>query len=59
VENATDWKYTGAVVPGYPDLHPKMQDFRSEFWRLHRLLPGEFGSTGEKDGPPPAVGGYS
>jgi hypothetical protein len=29
------WPYTGAVVPGYPDLHPLAEDFWPLFWKLY------------------------
>ena len=52
VEKSADWKYTGAVVPGYPQLHPKMRDYWSEFWKLYRLLLVKHEVVGKKDGPP-------
>ena len=32
---ATEWAYTGCVVPGYPALHPLAEDFWEIFWRIH------------------------
>jgi len=34
VEKADDWKYNGAVVPGYPTLHPLQPDFWPKFWKI-------------------------
>ena len=28
------WKYNGAVVPGYPTLHPFAPDFWPKFWKI-------------------------
>jgi putative transposase len=30
-----DWDFCGAVVPGYPTLHPLKPDFWEKFWKLH------------------------
>ena len=30
------WAFSGAVVPGYPALHPLEADFWSLFWKLYR-----------------------
>jgi hypothetical protein len=30
-----DWPFTGAVVPGYPTLHPLQDDFWSKFWKIY------------------------
>ena len=51
VGQSADWKYTGAVVPGYPQLHPKMRDFWGEYWKLHRLLVAKH--AGDRRGEPP------
>jgi len=41
------WPYTGCMVPGYPDLHPRQTDFWSKFWRLYdaAALRGTIGKT--------------
>jgi hypothetical protein len=31
VSNPSDWEFTGALVPGYPDLHPVRQ---RKFWEV-------------------------
>ena len=36
VATARDWPYLGAVVPGYPKLHPLSQDFWPLFWKLYQ-----------------------
>ena len=53
VGDAVEWKFTGTVVLGYPDLHPRQKDFREDYWKLYRLL-----VAGRKECPPPSVGGY-
>jgi REP element-mobilizing transposase RayT len=35
VEKATGWPYLGAVVPGYPDLHPLEESFWETFWKIY------------------------
>ncbi|MDD5141703.1 MAG: hypothetical protein PHY43_15750 [Verrucomicrobiales bacterium] len=30
-----EWPFGGAVVPGYPKLHPLQNDFWRKFWKLH------------------------
>ena len=31
-----DWPYCGAIIPGYPTLHPLQEDFWPLFWKLFR-----------------------
>jgi REP element-mobilizing transposase RayT len=35
VEQAGDWPFAGAVVPGFPALHPAQEDFWEKFWKLY------------------------
>jgi putative transposase len=35
VRQAADWKFSGAIVPGYPTLHPLKADFWEKFWKLY------------------------
>lgn len=35
VEHPKDWPYLGAIVPGYPFLHPLGEDFWELFWKLY------------------------
>ena len=35
VNHPRDWPYLGAVVPGYPFLHPLEEDFWELFWKLY------------------------
>ena len=30
-----DWKFCGAIVPGYPTLHPLAVDFWEKYWKLY------------------------
>ena len=36
VAEAGDWPYIGAVVPGYPALHPLAENFWPRFWKLYQ-----------------------
>jgi hypothetical protein len=29
------WPFCGAIVPGYPKLHPLAEDFWPKFWKLY------------------------
>jgi len=31
----SDWPFSGAVVPGYPDLYPFQEDFWELFWEIY------------------------
>lgn len=35
VTQAADWKFSGAIVPGFPTLHPLATDFWEKFWKLY------------------------
>jgi len=35
VAHPRDWPHLGAVVPGYPFLHPLAEDFWPLFWKLY------------------------
>jgi hypothetical protein len=35
VKREADWKFCGAVIPGYPDLHPLAEDYGELFWKLY------------------------
>ena len=35
VNNPQDWPFCGAIVPGYPTLHPFHDDFWPLFWKLY------------------------
>jgi REP element-mobilizing transposase RayT len=35
VEHPSDWPYLGAILPGYPFLHPLDADFWELFWKLY------------------------
>ncbi len=35
VEHPKDWPFAGAVVPGYPEIHPLEEDFLRLFWKLY------------------------
>jgi REP element-mobilizing transposase RayT len=36
VENVNDWPFAGAIVPGYPTLHPLRNGFWPLFWKLYQ-----------------------
>ncbi len=35
VKHPKDWPFAGAIVPGYPALHPLEDDFWLKFWKLY------------------------
>ena len=35
VKHPRDWAFLGAMVPGYPKLHPLDHDFWPKFWKLY------------------------
>jgi putative transposase len=35
VNHPREWPSSGAIVPGYPVLHPLDDDFWPKFWKLH------------------------
>jgi putative transposase len=41
VDQARNWEYLGAVVPGYPTLHPLDENFWELFWKLYWKLRGD------------------
>jgi REP element-mobilizing transposase RayT len=38
VKHPKDWPFAGAIVPGYPELHPLEQDFWPLFWKLYLAM---------------------
>jgi putative transposase len=32
---SAEWKFTGAIVPGYPTLHPLQENFWPKFWKFY------------------------
>lgn len=46
VSEASDWQYTGSLVPGYPNLHPLRSGFWDRVWRLYQAAI-EQGSAGK------------
>jgi putative transposase len=35
VEKPNQWPYSGAVIPGYPTLHPLEPRYWERFWKIH------------------------
>jgi hypothetical protein len=35
VEHPREWKFSGAVIPGYPAMQPLEEDFWPKFWKLY------------------------
>ena len=35
VKNETNWPYSGAIVPGYPELNPFNKKFWPIFWKIY------------------------
>jgi putative transposase len=48
VSSAGEWPYSGAVVPGYPWLHPLGQGYWERFWKLYAAMR-------QAEPPPPAL----
>lgn len=38
VEHPQEWKFCGAVIPGYPALHPLEEDYWPRFWSLYSAV---------------------
>ncbi len=38
VKVAAEWSFSGAVVPGYPTLHPLQEDFWPKLWAQYRAM---------------------
>lgn len=38
VEAWQDYPYSGAVVVGYPELHPRLSDYWERFWKVYARL---------------------
>lgn len=36
VGHPKEWRFAGAIVPGYPELHPLEDDFWPLFWKLYQ-----------------------
>src|SRR2546426_11703965 len=48
VKKESDWPYSGAIIPGYPSVHPLADGFWDLFWKLYV-------NEGEAESPPPPV----
>ena len=35
VKEAKDWPFTGAIIPGYPKLHPLDENYWEYFWKFY------------------------
>jgi REP element-mobilizing transposase RayT len=35
VKHPDEWSFNGAVIPGYPTLHPLQEGFWEKFWKLY------------------------
>ena len=33
-----EWPHAGALIPGYPDLDPRADNFWEKFWKIHNRL---------------------
>ena len=36
VNHPRDWPHLGAVVPGFPFLHPLDENYWEQFWKLYQ-----------------------
>ena len=48
VKKESDWPYSGAIIPGYPSVHPLADGFWELFWKL-------YSTEREAEPPPPTV----
>jgi REP element-mobilizing transposase RayT len=48
VRKESDWPYSGAIIPGYPSVHPLADGFWELFWKLYV-------NEREAEPPPPTV----
>lgn len=37
-EDSETWRFSGAVIPGYPDVHPVRDGFWKLFWKLYARM---------------------
>jgi len=37
VSNAKDWEYSGSMMPGYPDMDWRAEDFSGRFWKAYEI----------------------
>jgi putative transposase len=35
IKESENWHFCGAIIPGYPQLHPSEEDFWSKFWKFY------------------------
>jgi REP element-mobilizing transposase RayT len=35
VEKWKEWAFSGAILPGYPDVDPRREDFWDVFWKIY------------------------
>ena len=35
ISRGAEWRFSGAVAPGYPTLNPMEEDFWPKFWKLY------------------------
>jgi putative transposase len=47
-----DYPYLGALVPGYPDLDPRDEDYWDRFWRIYKKLAEPGSGMHERCAPP-------
>ena len=38
VDSWQAWPYVGSMVPGYPDLDPRTEDFWEKIWRIYTTV---------------------
>jgi putative transposase len=50
VAQAKDWPFAGAIVPGFPKLHPLEEDFWPLFWKIYATA--RAADTGQIKRPP-------
>ena len=38
VAEASEWPYLGAMLPGYPTLHPLQEKYWERFWKIRAVM---------------------
>jgi len=45
VEAWQDYEFSGAVIPGYPTMNPRLDDYWEKHWRIYNELVGQMGGA--------------
>jgi len=45
VKTETEWRFSGAIIPGFPTLHPLKNDYWEKFWEIYATQREEEGDS--------------